>query len=457
MKLILISVSEPTEYPQVFRRFAQLSNLILPVLASLTPPEVEVKLIDESVYIKKPDYRKIQADMVALSVRTGCANRAYAISDVLRSKGIKTVLGGIHPTVLPEESKKHADSVVIGEAESVWHQVIHDFLCNKLKPFYKGNTALSLNNLPIPRRSLIRFPNRSYLSFPTIQVGRGCPHDCAFCSVTNVHGKSYRKRPVKDIVNELKIMRKSKPFYRRLFAFWQDRLLFFLDDNLLEDRRYAKDLLVQLRSFKKRWYMQASVNFAKDIELLELAKEAGCCLISIGFDSISQDSLNQVNKKFNKPDFYNEAVERIHSFGVMVAASFILGFDEDDTSVFEKTLHFVTDSAVDFATFHILTPYPGTQFFDQIIEENRLLFPYGDWKKFDTQHVVFQPKRMSSEELQEGFNWLWREFMSLKSVRKRGKQTANVWFFWPANLFLSALFACSMISISGKDPTLFRS
>jgi radical SAM superfamily enzyme YgiQ (UPF0313 family) len=457
MKITIISVSEPTHYPQIFRRFAQLGNLTLPVLASLTPPNVTVELIDESVYIKKPDYQKLQTDLAAFSVRTSCANRAYAISDMLRSRGIKTVLGGIHPTALPDESKKHADAVVIGEAETVWHQLIHDFLDDSLEPFYQGDNGLELKNLPIPKRNLIRFPNRAFLSFPTIQAGRGCPHNCSFCSVKKVHGGTYRKRPVEDIVGELNFMRDSKPFYIRPFVHWQDRLLFILDDNLLEDRRYAKKLLKQMQPFKKRWYAQASVNITRDIELLELAREAGCCLLSFGFDSISQKSLDHVNKAFNKTEHYQEAIERVHRFGIMVAASFILGFDDDDTSVFEKTLRFAIESAVDFASFHILTPYPGTQFFDQIIQENRLLVPYGDWSKFDTQHVVFLPKRMNAEELQEGFEWLWREFMTLKSVRIRGRQTANLWFFWPINLFLCGLFMASVMKPKRRDKRVLSS
>lgn len=451
MELTIISVSETTKYPQIFRRFAQLNNLILPLLAGLTPSGIKVKLIDESVYIKKPDYRKLKTDLAALSVRTSCANRAYAISDLLRSRGIKTVLGGIHPTALPTESKRHADAVVLGEAETVWHQVIKDFLRDSLKPFYKGKAISDLSLVPMPRRDILKFPNRALLSFPTIQVGRGCPHNCSFCSVTKVYGGSYRKRPVEDIGRELSLMKRSRPSFLRPIVYFQDRLLFFLDDNLLENRRYAKDLLVQLRSFKKRWYTQASVNVAKDVELLELAKNSGCCILSLGFDSLVQDSLNQANKRFNRTDFYFEAVERIHSRGMMVAGSFILGFDGDDPSVFEKTLRFSIESGIEFASFHILTPYPGTQFFDQIVEEDRLLVRYGDWQKFDTQHVVFQPKKMKPEELQQGFNWLWREFLSLKSIRKRGKSNRNRWFFWPINLFLYGLIKSSFIKLEKTD------
>ena len=172
MKLTLIAVSEPNIYPQAFRRLVHTTNLVLPVLASLTPPDVTIKLIDEAVYVEKPDYRKLKTDLAALSVRTSCANRAYEISDLLRSRGIKTVLGGIHPTVLPEESKNHADAIVIGEAEPVWSEVIRDFRQNRLKSYYKGPMPPDLKKLPTPRRDLLQFPNQALINFPTIQTCR---------------------------------------------------------------------------------------------------------------------------------------------------------------------------------------------------------------------------------------------------------------------------------------------
>jgi radical SAM superfamily enzyme YgiQ (UPF0313 family) len=447
MKLAIIAVSEPTKYPQIFRRFLHLNSLVLPVLASLTPADVSVRLIDESIYIKKPNYEKLRVDLAALSVRTSCANRAYAISDLLRSRGIRTVLGGIHPTILPEESKRHADAVVIGEAEGTWPLVIQDFRRNALKPFYARTAAPDLKNLPLPRRDLLRSPDRAFFCIPTIQTGRGCPHQCTFCSVTKLHGGSYRKRPVKEIVHELRAMGISKLDLRRPLAFWQDKLLFFLDDNLFADRNYARDLLVRLKPFKKMWYTQAAVSLAKDPTLLRLARESGCRIVSLGFDSVVQSSLDQANKAFNQTQFYAEAVKRIHRAGLMVAASMMFGFDEDDSGVFEKTLKFTLESGVDFASFHILTPYPGTPFFDQIMKEGRLLVPPGDWRKFDTQHVVFQPKRMTLEELQEGYHWVWREFTSWRSIRVRARQTANAGFFWPVNLFLKGLFSSSLIKL----------
>jgi len=447
MHLTLISVSEPNIYPQSFRRFVHTANLVLPVLASLTPPGVNIKMIDEAVYVKRPDYQDLKTDLAALSVRTSCANRAYEISDRLRSRGIKTVLGGVHPTVLPEESKKHADAVVIGEAEPVWSEVIGDFRHNCLKSFYKGQAPPDLKNLLIPERKLLQFPNRALISFSTLQTSRGCPHNCSYCSVARVYGGKYRKRPVAEIIKELHMLKNSNHFYPKLFSACQDWLFFFLDDNLFSDKRYAKELLRNLQPLKKKWYSQAPISIAKDMELLELAKLAGCLIFAIGFESVVRDSLTQVNKKFNNPDFYYEAVERIHRAGIMVGASFVLGFDEDDTSVFEKTLRFAMQAGVDLASFHILTPYPGTPFYDQIVKENRLLVPVGSWQKFDTQHVVFRPKKMAPQELQQGFNWLWRQFTSLKSIRRRAKFTPHPLFFWPLNLFQNALFNASLVKL----------
>jgi radical SAM superfamily enzyme YgiQ (UPF0313 family) len=447
MKLTLISVSEPNIYPQSFRRFVHTANLVLPVLASLTPAGINVKMIDEAVYVKRPDYQKLETDLAALSVRTSCANRAYEISDLLRSRGIKTVLGGVHPTVLPEESKKHADAVVIGEAEPVWSEVIKDFRHHRLKSFYKGQVPPDLKNLPIPKRNLLQFPNRALISFSTVQTSRGCPHNCSYCSVTRVYGGKYRKRPVAEIIKELNMLKNSKHLVPNLFSSCQDWLFFFLDDNLFTDSRYVKELLRKLQPLKKKWYSQAPISVAKDMELLKLAKLAGCLILAIGFESVVRDSLTQVNKTFNNPDFYYDAVKRIHGAGIMVGASFVLGFDEDDASVFERTLRFTMQSGVDLASFHILTPYPGTPFFRQVVKENRLLVPFGNWQKFDTQHVVFRPKNMDPEQLQEGFNWLWRKFSSLKSIRQRAKFTPNTLFFWPLNLFQNALFTSSLVKL----------
>ena len=423
------------------------TNLVLPVLASLTPPDVTIKLIDEAVYVEKPDYRKLKTDLAALSVRTSCANRAYEISDLLRSRGIKTVLGGIHPTVLPEESKNHADAIVIGEAEPVWPEVIRDFRQNRLKPYYKGQMPPDLKKLPTPRRDLLQFPNQALINFPTIQTSRGCPHNCSYCSVTKVYGRKYRKRPIESIVEELKMLKDSRRIFPGLLSACQDWLFFFLDDNLFADKRYAKELFRKLHPLKKKWYSQAPISVAKDMELLRLAKRAGCLIFAIGFESIVSNSLTKVNKTFNNPDFYYDAVEKIHRAGIMVGASFVLGFDEDDTGVFERTLRFAVESGVDLVSFHILTPYPGTPFFDQIVKENRLLAPLGDWRKFDTQHVVFQPKNMEPEELQQGFNWLWRKFSSLPSIRRRGKKTSNALYFWPLNLFQNILFTTSLVKL----------
>jgi radical SAM superfamily enzyme YgiQ (UPF0313 family) len=453
MKLTIISVSEPNKYPQIFRKIIHTSNLTLTVLAGITPPDITIQLIDEAVYLKKPNYHKLKTDLAALSVRTSCADRAYAISDLLRQRGIKTVLGGIHPTALPDESINHADAVVIGEAESVWQKVCHDFRNDKLKPFYKGENPPDLKNLPIPRRHLLRFPNRALLNFPTIQTGRGCPNNCTFCSVKKVYGGTYRKRPVEDIIQELRLLWTSKPPNSKFMIPLQDWFLLFLDDNLFANRQYARELLVRLRPFKKKWYSQAPISVAKDKELLKLAKQSGCILLAVGFESVVQESISLVNKTLNHTLLYHDAVKKIHDAGISVAGSFVLGFDEDDASVFEKTLRFAVESGVDLASFHILTPYPGTPFFNQIIKEDRLLKPYGNWQQFDTQHVVFKPKKMKPEELQEGFNWIWREFVSLQSIRKRGRLTPNALFFWPVNLFHNALFNSSMLKMRDSVPT----
>lgn len=448
MRLALIAVSEPNKYPQFLRRFLHTDNLVLPLLAALTPPGIRVRLIDESVRTRKPDYRRLEADLAAISVRTSCADRAYELSGQLRAQGIRTVLGGIHPTILPEEGKRHADAIVIGEAEPVWHRLLEDFRGGRLQPYYRGGDVPDLSGLPLPRRDLLRFPDRSLLGIPTIQAGRGCPHSCSYCLVTRIYGGRHRKRPVDDVIRELEAMDAARGFATRLLPPPFGRILIFLDDNLLADRDYARELLLRLRPLRRRWYTQASVAVAQDPELLRLAWEAGCRMLAVGFESVVQESLTGVRKSFNRTAEYREAVGRIRRAGILVGASFMLGFDGDDTGVFGRTLQFAVDAGVDLASFHILTPYPGTPFYDQVVREARLLEPPGSWRKFDTQHVVFRPKRMSPAELQEGVQWLWREFSSLRSIRRRARNTPVKAFFWPPNLFLHALFASSMIRMT---------
>ncbi len=375
-------------------RYFALPPLNLLYLAALTPRDIEVTLTDE--HVDKIDFEE-EVDLVGITSLTATAPRAYEIADEFRKRGIKVVLGGIHPSVLPQEAVQHADAVVIGEAENLWPQVIEDFTKERLKKFYQSSQKPSLENLPLPRRDLLQ--GKRYLTKNFIQTTRGCPFNCDFCSVTMFFGKRHRFRPIADVIKEIESL--------------NGNFTVFADDNVAAHTKYAKELFKALVPCKKRWFSQADLTIAQDEELLRLAAKSGCEGLYIGLESLTDVGL----KKFKKQINFKEAVNRLKSYGIRVEGSFIFGFDSDDKKVFEKTLKFAQELRLDMVTFHLLTPLPGTKLYEKLEEENRIV--ERDWSKYDLSTVVFEPKQMTREELQEGVRWAMQEFYSLFSITKR--------------------------------------
>jgi len=374
-------------------------KLGLLTIAGLTPSDIEVSLTDENV--EEIDFNK-EVDLVGITAMTSTAVRAYEIADTFRSKGKCVVLGGFHPSSMPEEAAQHVDSVVIGEAEGIWMQLLSDYKSGKLKKFYQRTEWANLENLPIPRRDLIKA--KSCLLSYTVQTSRGCPFGCNFCSVSLFFGNTYRFRPIADVVNEVKSL-KSK-------------YLFFVDDNIVGNRRRAKELFKALIPYKKKWISQATATFAKDEELLKLAAQAGCTAMFIGYESLSPASLKEAGKSFNIVKHYKEGINRMHDYGILVHGAFIFGFDHDDASIFERTVEFVNDVKIDSASFAPLTPYPGTRIYEKLLQENRIITR--DWSKYGGG-VVFRPKLMSPDTLFEGIKWTWKMCYSYKSILSRLK------------------------------------
>jgi radical SAM superfamily enzyme YgiQ (UPF0313 family) len=375
-------------------KFFALPPLNLLYVAALTPKDIETTLLDE--HIDSIDFEE-EVDLVGITSLTATVPRTYEIADEFRRRGVKVVLGGIHPSVLPQEAIQHADSVVIGEAENLWGALIKDFQKNKLKKFYYSSQKPSLEGLPLPRRDLLQ--SKKYLTKNFIQTTRGCPFDCGFCSVSKFFGKRHRFRPVKDVVKEVESLEGS--------------FTVFADDNVIAHTKYAKELFRALIPCKKRWFSQADLSMTQDEELLSLAARSGCEGIYIGFESLSDIGL----KKFKKYIDFKDAINKFKSYGIRVEGSFIFGFDSDDKKVFEKTLRFAQEIKLDVATFHLLTPLPGTQLYEKLERENRIVVR--DWSKYDLSTVVFQPKQMSREELQEGVRWSMKRFYSVGSMLKR--------------------------------------
>lgn len=395
MRILLIAPETPGPKKRKAKvvPFPQLS---LPLIAALTPLEHQVRIVDER--LEEIPWEE-PWDLAGLTVMTATAPRAYEIARRLRDQGVKVVLGGSHPTALPEEAIQHADSVVIGEAEGLWEQVIEDFGRGQLRCFYRRAQPPSLAGLPSPRLDLL---SGRYFLKQVYQTTRGCPHNCSFCSVSTVMGRKYRHRPVEEVIEEVK----RGP----------GRLIGFLDDNIVGDPAYAKEFFRALAPLGKRWVSQGTVKMAEDEELLRQAAGSGCLGLFVGLESINEESLRQMRKAFNHIERYGRLVERFHAHGIMIIGSFVFGFDQDDRSVFERTLRFIEETKIDFAQFSILTPLPGTDLFTKLREEQRI-FCY-DWSKYDFAHVVYQPARMSPRELQEGYNYVFRSFYSWRGMAK---------------------------------------
>ncbi|MCJ7786040.1 MAG: B12-binding domain-containing radical SAM protein [Desulfobacterales bacterium] len=383
---------------------ARIPNLAFPILASLSPTDVEISFTDDLLTPIRLEKDLKEVDLVGITVLSKTALRAYEIADAYRKKGIPVVLGGIHPTALPEEAKEHADSVVLGEAEEVWPHLIEDARTGDLKPFYRQEGYTELSKMPIPRRDIL--PKRGYLPVDVVQVSRGCPFRCEFCSVQKFFGETHRLRPISAVVDEI----------RRLPHRW----MMFNDDNITGNPSYSKELLKALIPLKKKWVSQTSLSGLKKVENVEWLAKSGCASLLIGFESLSKSNLMTSQKFQNDPSEYREIIESLHQHGIAIWGSFIFGFDEDDPSVFEETVSFAIQTKLFSAIFMILTPYPGTTFYHRVKNEGRLV--QDQWwllEKPEDSAPYFLPMRMSAEALREGWKRAWKEFNSFPSIWKR--------------------------------------
>ncbi len=374
------------------------ARLTLTTLAALTPPDIEVKITDENV---EPIDFDEDVDLVGVTGMVMHAPRAYQIAKRFRQRGIPVVMGGPHASSLPAEAKEHVDAVVIGEAENVWGGLLEDLQKGCLKSFYKAETFCSMEKLPFPRLDLLR--KDAYMTTNCAQTTRGCPHQCDFCHVTHFFGKTYRCRPVDEVIEEVKRL--------------EGDFVVFIDDNITGNRHYAKELFARLKPIKKKWASQASMTLTRDPELLKLAAESGCVSLFVGIESLSSENLKDVNKSFNRAHQFEEAIKALHDHDIMILAGFIFGLDHDDEGVFERTLRFCERNRIELPSFFILTPLPGTTLFQRMESEGRLL--HKDWGQYNGATVVFKPRLMTEETLQRGFNWACKETYSWGSIFKR--------------------------------------
>jgi radical SAM superfamily enzyme YgiQ (UPF0313 family) len=397
LKLIIPGWSRTSIWKGFMFRFPYLS---VTTLAALTPAGWDITIADENV--SPLDFDE-QVDLVGITALTPLAPRAYEIAAEFRKRGVKVVMGGFHATWLPEEAGRHVDTVVIGEAESVWKEILADFTDDRMQRVYQGKKSEGISGVPVARRDLL--DRSGYFFINTMQTTRGCPFDCEFCSVTAFYGHSYRMRPLDEVEKELHSLKGNANF------------LFIVDDNIAGSPDYAKKLFRVFKKFRFKWLSQASVTFAENSELLRLAQESGCFGMFMGFESLSQDALNRLNKRFNKAEKYAELIKRIHDHGMGIQGSFIFGYDWDTRDTFEEVLEFVEKVRLDSVLFTILTPFPGTRVFERMKRDERLITE--DWRLYDMAHAVFRPKNMEPEELETKFLEANRKFYSAGSMLKR--------------------------------------
>ena len=409
MKTILFLLPALQEVlSQDFRqiKYSLFPPLSLLTLAGLVPRDryrmlvrdehVEEVIVDEDV------------DLVVMTVYVSSARRAYQLSDYYRARGAKVFLGGIHPTTLPEEAAQHADSVCLGPGESAFLRMLEDFEAGRLKKQYDGYRDPNLSNVPMARRELMN--QSKYLVPNTMVASRGCPYCCDFCYKESFWGRDYHAfRPLSEIRKELDTFR--------------HKFVFFLDDNLLGNRREARRLFALLREYDFVWQASASLDAAYTPGFLQEAYDCGCRSLFVGFESISKANMERAHKPQNRKHDYAEAIERFHDAGIMINGSFVYGFDDDDADVFARTVEFAIENKIETATFHILTPFPKTRLFATLEQEGRIL--HRDWDRYDTRHTVFTPRHMTPSQLEEGYWWSYKEFYRYGSIIRRSLGLPN--------------------------------
>lgn len=385
-------------------------NLTALTLAALTPKEHSVQIIDDTVEIINFDE---EYDLVGITIMTTTANRGYEIADEFRCRSIPVVIGGWHASVLPEEAKQHADSVVIGEAENLWPELLNDFSKAKLKPFYKQTEKVNLGLVP-PITDIRK--SIKYGSYPDgIEATRGCSVGCKFCCTTNKPlYREFRKRPINNIIEEINYL--------------PSKFFVFIDSSLMFNPSFSKQLFRELKNFNKKFYMLGNIHdFEKDDELLKLAADAGLMQINLGLESPDQIAIDNIGKKTNKVKEYASIISKIHDYGIGVLGYFMFGFDTDTLKTFDKTLNFSNDIKLDVTNFMILTPYPGTPVYSQLESEGRIITK--DWSKYDLDTVVFKPKNMTPEELLSETKRIAKEYYSSINVMKRILRSTKIGFY----------------------------
>lgn len=404
----------------------RMEPLNLGVLAALTPPDVEVVMYDdrmEAIPYDEP------TDLVAITVETYTARRSYEIAAEYRARGVPVIMGGMHPTLLPEEARDHTDSLFLGDAETAWHLAVEDARKGRLKPLYKAPPGPGQIGGVMPRREI--YKGKGYLPISLLQYSRGCRYSCGFCAVTKYFDKRTYLRVIDEVLQEIEDQER--------------RLLFFVDDNIASNQAALKELCRALIPMRINWVSQASLDITRDLELMDLMVRSGCLGHVMGFESLRPDSLKEARKGPNLPRFsgYENELKVLKDYGLQTWAAFTLGYDHDTYDSVLETVDFALENKFTFSAFNILMPYPNTPLYDRLRAEGRLLYD-GKWwlhPEYRFNHAAFRPALMTPEELTEAcfrlrskFNRIsslvWR-FMDLKTNMRTARRMATFWRFNP--------------------------
>ena len=386
-----------------------LSRVLQPVqntaylLAALVPEGHEVKITDE--YVSPVDPENDDSDLVGITFVTGFALRAYDLARRFRARGAKVILGGPHVTLLPGEAAKHADAIVLGEADETFPRLIRDAEEGRLQPVYRADHPPDAAIIPASRHDLVD-RSKFYMS-RTMQASRGCPFKCEYCTLPGFYGAGYRPRPVASVIDEVERL-DYKP---------GDPPIVFWDDNIVGNFRWSKQFFRELAPLRVKWMAQSTITLAEDAELARLAGESGCVGVFCGLESFSESSLSGVRKSFNRVSDYKRKLKVLHDNGISVTAGIVFGFDEDTPDIFDISVEAAQDIALDAASIGVLIPYPGTPVYERMNREGRIVTR--DWSRYDGEHVVFRPRKMTPEQLDSGMRRARKDFYSLRSIYRR--------------------------------------
>ncbi len=388
------------------KNYFSIPPISLGILAELTPPSWDVKIIQEPQH--QIDFDE-QADLVGITAVTNTVKRGYQIADQFRIRGVKVIMGGIHPTARTEEALCHCDSVCIGEAELIWNDVLMDLKNKRLKKRYKADRLFDLHSYASPRRNLMTISDSFFFSAETIESSRGCAFNCDFCSVSLTHGNKVRYRHHENVAEEIsKIQRKR---------------LFFVDNNIAANQEKAKELFKSLIPFKKKWTGQASISITEDLELLKYAADSGCYGLLVGIESITDVGLKKYKKSKNDFTSLKTSVKILRDHGIAVLAHMVFGNDFDTKDLMVETLERLYELDIASATLGILVPYPGTKLAENLEKQERILTK--DWDLYDINHLVFKPQNFSCEEFVEQVQHIRHEFFSFNKMLSRAINYRN--------------------------------